>query len=168
MVSGRRAHQIPGPLGDHGGDPFGVAPAQRLARENDHAGVHVLGLPARPGVRHVEHLAEPDRVDLQIVGVRGQLQFGFEQRLPRHHDVPTRQIFTAPAQYQAGERHLGSGAADVDADAVQGDVVLLPDRVLREGQIWFVVFVIRVVRHAGEATGTGSPGFGGRSASSAA
>ena len=120
------------------------------------------------GVRRVEHLAQPDRVDLQIVGVRGQLQFGFEQRLPRHHDVPTGQILTAPAQYQAGERHLSSRAADVDADAVQRDVVLLPDRVVREGQVWFVVFVIRVVRHAGEATGTGSPGFGGRSASSAA
>ena len=54
------------------------------------------------------------------------------------------------------------------ADAVQRDVVLLPDRVVLEGQVGLVVFVVRVVRHAGDATGTGSPGFGGRSASSAA
>ena len=39
--------------------------------------------------------------------------------------------------------------------------------IVREGQVRFVVFVIRVVRHARDATGTGSPAFGGRSASSA-
>jgi hypothetical protein len=51
---------------------------------------------------------------------------------------------------------------------VQRDVVLLPDRVIRKGQVGFVVFVIRIVHHASDATGTDSPGFGGRSASSAA
>ena len=168
VVPGGRTHQVTGPLGDDGGNPLGVSAAQRLTRQDHHAGVHILRLPAGVAVCRVEHPAQCDRVDLQIVRVRGQVHIGLEQRVPGHHDVATGQILTAPAQLQPRERHLRSRTADVDADAVQGDVVLLPDRIVLERQVRLVVLVIVIVGHACDATGTGSAGFGGRSASSAA
>ena len=164
VMAGGRAHQVARPLGDDGGDPLGIATPQRLAGEDDHAGVDVLGTAPRVGVRGVQHPPQLLRIDLQIVGVGSQRHLGLEQRLPADHDVSAGQILTAPAQLKPGEGHLRAGAADVDAHAVQRDVVLLPDRVLFDRQLRLAVFVIGVVAHACDGTGSS---LGGRSASSA-
>src|SRR5690606_23972119 len=59
-------------------------------------------------------------------------------------------ILAQAAQVDAREHHLGSGGTDVDADADQGDVVLLPDGIVLERPQRFEIVVIVVRLLAGQ------------------
>src|SRR3954471_24564350 len=167
VVTCRRTDHVGGAFGGDAADLFGVAAPQRLTGQDHHTGVDVLRFASGVGVGGVEQPAQRDRVDVQIFGIRGQGDVGLEQRVAGHDDVTTGEVLPTPAQVKSGERHLGPRAADVDADAVQRDVVLLPDRIVLQRRIGFVgMVVVGVVVHAG--AGAGASDIGGRSASSAA
>jgi hypothetical protein len=57
-VAGSGALELAAPLGQNAGNAFGIVAAQRLAGEDHHAGVDVVGVEARRPVGVVDDLAE--------------------------------------------------------------------------------------------------------------
>src|SRR5215831_2923384 len=133
-----RLHVVPGGGGDEiaallrqqGGDRLGILAAQRLAGEDDHAGVDILWLDARRRIGLVDDGAERGVVDALIARIRRQRHRRLEQGLPRYDVVAAGEVLAIAAQVNAGEDHLRARRTDVDADRHQRHMVLDPDRVL--------------------------------------
>ena len=69
-VAGGGAHELPALLGKDGGDVFGIVAAQRLAGQDHHAGVDVVGMDARGRIRVVDDRAERPVIDPVLARVR--------------------------------------------------------------------------------------------------
>ena len=146
VVPGGGRHELAAPLGEDAGDGLGVAAAQRLAGEDHDAGVDLLRTDPGLAVRAVDDRAERLGVDPLGAGVRREGHGGAVHGVAADDDVAAGQLLADAAQVQPGEHDLGAGAPDVHADAVQGDVVLLPDRVVLEREVGVVVVVVVVGR----------------------
>src|SRR5262245_39323026 len=133
-----RLHVVPGGGGDEiaallrqqGGDRLGILAAQRLAGEDDHAGVDILWLDARRRIGLVDDGAERGVVDALVARIGRQRHRRLEQGLPRYDVVAAGEVLAIAAQVNAGEDHLRARRTDVDADRHQRHMVLDPDRVL--------------------------------------
>ena len=127
------------------GDGLGILAPQRLAGEDHHAGVDVVGLHRRRCVGRVDDGAERGIVDALVARIGRQRHRRLEQGLARDDVVAAGEVLAVAAQVDAGEDDLGAGRADVDADGHQGDVVLDPDRVVFQPLVRVEVEVIVVV-----------------------
>ena len=148
-----RLHVVPGGGGDEiaallrqqAGDGLGILAPQRLAGEDHHAGVDVVGLHAGGGVGGIDDGAERGVVDALVAGIGRQRHRRLEQGLARDDVVAAGEVLAVAAQVDAREDDLGAGRADVDADGHQRDVVLDPDRVVFQPLLDVEVEVIVVV-----------------------
>ena len=149
VVPGGRRHQFAAALGEHPGDGLGVAPAQGLPGQDHDAGVDLLRAHGGLAVGAVDDRAEFLGVDVLAARVRGQRHRRAVDRVPPDDDVAAGQLLADAAQVQPGEDDLRARRADVHPDAVQRDVVLLPDRVVLERHDRVVVVLVVVVGHVG-------------------
>ncbi len=74
----------------------------------------------------VDDGAELRVIDKLFILVRRQRHRRLEQRLARHDVVAAGKVFAQAAQVDAGENDLRPGGPDIDADAVERDMVLQP------------------------------------------
>ncbi len=132
MVACGGAHELPDLIGEHVCDRLGVLAPQRLAGQDDGAGIDVVGMDVRRRVSIVDDCAERALVDARLALVGRKRHRRLVERFARDDQVARRKVLAAATQRKPREQHLGSRGADVDADADQRDVVLLPDRIRLE------------------------------------
>ena len=132
-------------LGQDLGDALRVLAAQRLAGENDHAGVDVVGMQIGGVIGVVDDGAELFVVDALLALIGRQRHRRLEQGLARDDVIAAGQILGQPAQIDAREDHLRARRADVDADRHQRDVVLAPERIVFQRNVVVLEIVIVVV-----------------------
>ena len=85
-----------------------VLPPQRLAGEDDDAGVDVVRVHAGRRVGRVDDLAEAAIVDALLALVRRQHDVRLEQGLARDDEVAARQVLAEAAQIDLREDDLRS------------------------------------------------------------
>ena len=105
--------------GHHPGDRLGVALVQRLPGDDDAADLEVGGRDPGRAVAGLEQSPQPVGVDLVPAPVRREPDRAAERGLPLGHHELGRQRRSAPAYDQPGNREVGRGGADVDADRAQ-------------------------------------------------
>ena len=145
VVAGRGADELAAHLRDHLGDRLGVLAPQRLAGEDDGAGVDVVGVDARLGVGAVDDLAHRPLVDSLLALVRRERNRRLVQRLALDHEIAAGEVLGHALHVDAREDQLRAGRADVDADRDELDVVLQPERVVLRAPLAHVVMVVVVV-----------------------
>ncbi len=145
VVTGGGGDEIAALLGQQSGDGLGVLAPQRLAGEDDHAGVDVAGPNARRLVGTIDDGAERGIVDARLVAIGGQRDRRLEQGLARDHVVAAGEVLAVAAQIDAGEDDLRSGRADVDPHRHQRDVVLDPDRIFFQRSVGVALEMVVVV-----------------------
>ena len=123
-------------------DRLRVVAPQRLAGEDHHAGVDVLGVERGLLVGVVDDGAELDVVDPLLALIGRERDRRAEQRLAPDHVVAAGQLLAQPPQMHLGEDHLRAGRADVDADAGQRDVVGDPERIVLDRPVDEIVVVV--------------------------
>ena len=133
-------------LRQHSGDGFGILAPQRLAGQDHDAGIDVVGMDFRGVIGVVDDGAELGFVDALFAGIGRQRDRRLKQGFARDDVIAAGEIFAEAAQIDAGEDDLRSGRADVDADRVERDVVLDPERVVLQPLILIdpVVIVIGI------------------------
>ncbi len=130
VVAGSGGDEVAALLGQEPRDRLGVLAPQRLAGEDDHAGIDVLRLDAGSRVGLIDDGGERAVVDALVALIRRERHRRLIERFARHHVVAAGQILAVAAQIDAGEDHLRAGGPDVDPDAHQRHMVLDPDRVV--------------------------------------
>ncbi len=145
VMAGGGGDEIAALLGQQPGDRLGVLAPERLAGEDDDAGVDVGGLEAGGRVGLVDDGGERRVVDALVALIGGQRHRRLVERLARDDVVAAGEVLAVAAQVDAGEDDLGAGRADVDADARERDVVLDPDRVLVERLVGIEIEMVVVV-----------------------
>ena len=141
-MAGGGADEIAALLGEQARDRLRVVAPQRLAGEDHHAGVDVLGIDAGVAIGVADDRAQPRVVDALLALIGRQRDRRAEQRLARDHVVAAGQLLAQPAQVHLGEDHLRAGRADVDADAGQRDVVGDPERIVLDRPVVEIVVVV--------------------------
>jgi hypothetical protein len=145
VVPGRRADELAAMLRDDARDGLSVLAPQGLAREDHDAGVDLVGVDAGGLVRIVDDVAEAALVDALLALIRRQGDGRLEQGLARNDVIPARKLFTQAPEVQAREDHLRARRAHVDADALQRDVILDPDRIFFDRAIDLEMVVVVIV-----------------------
>lgn len=84
-------------------------------------------------------------VDARLALVRREGDGRLVERLALHDEVAAGELFGEAAHVDAREDHLRARGADVDADRDQGDVVLLPQRVVLEVVLAQIVVIVVVL-----------------------
>ena len=145
VVAGGRGQEV-APLPRHDfGDGLGVLAAQRLARQDHHAGVDVGGPDRRFGIGVVDDRAERLGVDLGFAAERREADRRGVGGLAVDDHVARGMAVGLPLQVDGRKDDLRAGRADVDPDRGQGDVVPQPDRILlQRAGVDVVVVVIGV------------------------
>ena len=148
MVSGRGGDEITAFIRQQSGDRLRILPPQRLAGENNDAGVDFLGLEAGGLIGAVDDGAERCLVDALVARIGRERDRRLEQGLSRDDIVTAGEIFSIAPQIDAGEDDLSARGSDVDADRHQRDVVLDPDRILLQrtlvAELEMIVIVIGI------------------------
>ncbi len=106
-------------LGEDRGNPLRVLATQRLAGENDHAGVDFVRMQIGGDVGVVDDGAEFRVVDALLALVRRERDRRLEQGLAGDDVIAAGQILGEAAQMNAREDNLRARGADVDADRGQ-------------------------------------------------
>ena len=109
-----RLHVMPGGGGDEiaallrqqCGDGLGILAPQRLAGEDDHAGVDIAGLHARRRIGLIDDGPERGVVDALVAGIGRQRHRRLEQGLPRHDVIAAGEVLAVTAKVDAGEDDL--------------------------------------------------------------
>jgi hypothetical protein len=96
-MAGSGGDELAARLGQHRGDALRILAAQRLAGEDHHAGVDIVGMDAGGHVGVVDDLAEFLVVDALFALVRGERHRRLKHRLARHHVIAAGQILGEPA-----------------------------------------------------------------------
>lgn len=148
-VAGRCADQLTRLGRERGDDPLGVAPADGLAGQDDDARLHPCRILPGSCVGVVDDAAESRGVDQLVVQVRGETDRRLVRHDPLDDDVAAGEVLADPAQVKPREGGLGARRADVDTDAAQPHVVLLPDRVALQRVRRIVIRVEVVIGNAG-------------------
>ena len=143
VMAGGGGDEFAALLGQDRGDALRVLAPQRLAGEDDHAGIDVVGMQFGGGIGVVDDGAELGVVDALLALVGRQRDRRLEQGLAGDDVVAAGQILGEAAQMHAREDDLRARRADVDADRGQRDIVLAPERIVLERD--FVVFEIVIV-----------------------
>ena len=169
MVSGGGGDEIAALLRQQGGNRLGILAAQRLAGEDDHAGVDIPRRNARRGIGLLDDGAERDVVDALVARIGRQRHRRLEQGLARHDVVTAGKVLAVAAKIDAREDDLRAGRADVDTNCHQRHMILNPDRVLFQPlvaveleMIMIVIGVAVVLVHdilAEQMVGDGVTGF---------
>jgi hypothetical protein len=94
MVAGGGAHEFPAFLGEQRRDRLRVLPAQRLAGENHHAGIDLVGMQPCLGVGLVDDLRQPLVVYPLLVTIGRQLHRRLEKGLAGNHAVAAGEILS--------------------------------------------------------------------------
>ena len=143
VVAGRGADELAALLGQHRSNGLAVFAPQRLAGEDDRAGVHLVRVQAGVGIGRLDERAQGPCVDQRLAQVGRQRQRRLRKRFAQHDDVACAQLVGHALQVDLAEHDLRAARADVDAHAVQDDVVLHPQRLV--GAIWPVVAEVIMV-----------------------
>ena len=130
VMAGGGGDEFAALLGQDLGDALRVLAAQRLAGQNDHAGVDIVGMQIGGVIGVVDDGAELFVVDALLALIGRQRHRRLEQGLARDDVIAAGQILGQPAQIDARENDLRARRADVDADRHQRDVVLAPERIV--------------------------------------
>ena len=116
VMAGGGADELAGHFREQLGDGARVVPLDRLAGQDDGAGIDVVGIDLREVVAAAEEFGEVVGVD----GVVGQVGRQLDRRLPHHlaldHDEAARQRGAEPLQMHQREHQVRRRGADVDAD----------------------------------------------------
>ena len=145
VMAGGGADELTAPLRDDAGDRLGVFAPQRFAREDNRAGIDIVGVNARGGVRPIDDLTHGAIVDAFLGLVRRERHRGLVQRLALDHEVAARQVLGHALHAHAREDHLRAGGADVDAHRGELDVVLQPEGIVVRVVLPEIVVVMVVV-----------------------
>ena len=148
VVPGRRAHEFTAHVREDVGDGLGVLAAQRLAGEDNRAGVHIVRMDAGRPVGGVDDAPDGLIVDALLALVRSQRDRRLVQGLAAHHEIPAGELLREPPELHAREDHLRARGADIDPDRHERDVVLQPQagrgRIALTSKIVVVVIVVRL------------------------
>src|SRR5713101_237908 len=142
VVAGARADELAALLREEARDGLGVLAPQCFAGEDHDAGVDVVGMQLRIGVRLVDDRAQRHVIDALLALIGCERNRGLEQRLPGHDEVAAGKLLAHAPQVQARENDLGSGRTYVDADARQRYVVLDPQGIVLEPTVRFEMIVV--------------------------
>ena len=145
VMAGGRRDEFAALLGEDRGDAFGVLAPQRLAGQNDHAGIDLVGIEPGGVVGVVDDGAELGVVDALLAPIGRQRDRRLEQCLARDDVVAAGQILGQAAQVDARKYDLRARGADIDADRHQRDVVLLPQRIVLQRPVVGVEIVVVIV-----------------------
>ena len=99
----------------------------------------------RPGIGLVDDPPEPGIVDALLALIRGQRDRRLIEGFPRHDVITAGKILAIAPQVDARKDHLRAGRADVNADAHERHMVLLPDRILFQRTVVIKIEMIVVV-----------------------
>ena len=145
VMTGGGGDEVAALLGEEPRDRLGVLAPQRLAGEDDDAGVDILRLDAGRRIGLVDDAGERAVVDALVALVGRERHRRLVERLARDHVVAAGEVLAVAAQIDAGENDLGAGRADVDADAHQRHMVLDPDRIVFQPLVGVEIEMIVVV-----------------------
>ena len=137
------ADELAALLGQHRRNGLTVFTTQRLAGQDHRAGIDVVGMHTGCRVGALDDFAQRMGIDERVTLVRRQRVRRLVNRLARDHHITCRQLVGDALQVNFRKDHLSAGRANVDAYAVQDDVVLHPQRVV--GRVRCAIEVVVVV-----------------------
>jgi len=144
VVTGSGGDELAAGFGQDPGDRLGIFPAQRLAGENDDAGIDILCPNSSLMIGRIDDRTQSRVVDAMFVVIRRQADRRFVERLPRDDDVAAGEIFPLATKMNARKNDLRARRSDVDADRAQRHEILLVDRVLVERPFFEIMLVVGV------------------------
>ena len=106
VVPGSGGDEIAALLGQERSDGLRILAPQRLAGEDDHAGVDVPGLQAGRRIGLVDDARQRGVVDALVAGIGRERHRRLEQGLPRHDVIAAGEVLAVAAQVDAGEDDL--------------------------------------------------------------
>ena len=115
---------------------------QRLAGEDDRAGIDELGRDLGRAIGVVDDRAQRAAVDEPVLRVGRERDRRLVELFPRHRAIAARQMLGETLHPHAGEDDLRPRRADIDADGDQLDIVGLPQPVDLRIEIEIVIVVI--------------------------
>ena len=132
-------------LGNDAGDRLRILTPQRLAGQDNHAGIDLLGRQRRRDIRIVNDRAKSGVVDPFLVLIRCQRHRRLKQRLARDDVIAAGQILGQAAQMYPREDDLRARRADIDSDGGQRNIVLLPQRIVFECAVLVEIVVVIMI-----------------------
>ena len=124
VVASGGANKLATLFGQHGGNGLAVLAAQGFAGEDDGTGIHFIRVQISAFVSAGDDVGQRACVHLAVAQIGREGNRGLVQRRALHHHVAAGQIFCNAAHVDFGEHHLRARRANVDAHAVQQNIVL--------------------------------------------
>ena len=145
VVTGGGTNELAALLGQHGGDGPAVFTPHGFTGEDHRARIHLVRVQTRGTVSAVDDAAQRLRINQGVAQIGREGDRRLVERGALHHGVAAGQIFGDAAQVDAREHHLRARGADVDAHAVQDDIILPPERLLLRVIAREITVVVMVV-----------------------
>ncbi len=134
-MAGRGADELPGLRGEQVVDGAGIFALDRFAGEDDRTAVDLLLGEAGVAIAAANEFAEFARVDRTVGQKRRQQDRRPPNDFAADHDEAARQPLRLPLQRDLGEQKVRGRTADIDADRLERDVFLVPDRARNRGAV---------------------------------
>ena len=127
LVAGGGANELAGLLGEQLVDGAGIAALDRLAGEDDGAGIDLILRQSGVAIAAADEGTEFFGIDGAVGQKRRQQDWRAPHDLTADHDKAARQPLRLPLQGDLGKQQMRRRAADIDADRLERNVVLVPD-----------------------------------------
>ena len=156
LVAGSGADELAGFRGEQLVDGAGIGALDRLAGEDDGAGIDLILRQAGIAIAAPNEFTERRRIDSAVGQKRRQQDRRAPHDLAADHDEAAGQPLRLPLQGDLGEQEMRGRAADIDADGLERNVVLVPDGAHDRGALGrgLDVLVIKIALVHGRRTMT--------------